>query len=128
MIVHVKVDPQTAASLLIGLVAANVEQIQRALEAGEAVPSVLAGIRSGAIVYRRQDPNEEWKTYAQLARDGWGDCEDLACAVVAELLCLGDEAEPFVYRSQGSTYHVVAWSRAWGWLDPSRAAGMGWRE
>ena len=54
----------------------------------------------------------------------YGDCEDLASAVVAELVYNGIPARTYVYRSGGKLYHVVVKTDRWGLLDPSRAAGM----
>ena len=92
---------------------------------------MIAAIQRGAIRYRRADPREVWKTYTQLLDDSWGDCEDLAAAVTAELILAGDpNAHVFVYLSNPGkrTHHVVVWSDWWGFLDPSRTAGMGWNE
>jgi len=55
---------------------------------------------------------------------GYGDCEDLASAVVAELTRSGIPARTYVYQSAAKLYHVVVKTDRWGLVDPSRAAGM----
>lgn len=130
MIVRLRVNAREAAQLLMGLVNVNLEQLRQADAAGVPLPSLINAINAGAVVYRRADPLEHWKTYAETLADGWGDCEDLASGCVAELIHKGISSIPWVYRSNPATgtYHVILWSAPWGLLDPSRSAGMGTKE
>lgn len=118
-----------AANLLDGLVSVNLAQIDRAgIKKGDY--PVIRGIQDGSIRYRRADPEEHWQTWSELVGPvyggarAYGDCEDLASAVVAELVYNGIPARTYVYRSGGKLYHVVVKTDRWGLLDPSRAAGM----
>lgn len=130
MIIRLDLNAREAAQLLTGLVAVNLEQLRQAAASGVPLPSMIGEINAGRVRYRRADPLEHWKSYRELLRDGWGDCEDLAPACVAELLLRGIYATPWVYRSNAATgtYHVILWAEPWGLLDPSRSAGMGSRE
>ena len=126
-----KLTADEAKLVLPGLVQVDLLQLMRAEAAGRPLPSIIAAAQSGLVRYRRADPREQWKTYTQLLTDGWGDCEDLAAAVTAELHLAGDVgASIHVYLSNPArrTHHVVVWSDWWGFLDPSRTAGMGWNE
>lgn len=55
---------------------------------------------------------------------GFGDCEDLASGVAAELSRSGIKARTYVYQSGPKLYHVVVKTDRWNLLDPSRDAGM----
>ena len=118
------VATRDAANLLDGVVSVNLGQMRRARIDPNALP-ILRGIQTGTVRYRRLDPQETWKTWDQLLQSRRGDCEDLSAAVAAELLYAGIPARTYVYQSGPKLYHVVVWTRRWGVLDPSRAAGMG---
>lgn len=126
---QIGIDPHEAAALLTGLVAVSAQQMR---EAGPHRLMVQDAIQRGLFIYDRNDPDERWKTYAdaieEVRRNGAAhlDCEDLASLVVAELQVTGQDprAFPYVYRARGHTFHVVAGSPRYGWLDPSVAAGM----
>ena len=126
----IRVATPDAANLLDGIVSANLGQMRRKKVDPKAMP-ILRGIQSGRVRYKRADPREHWQTWdelvAQLANGGIarGDCEDLSAAVAAELMLAGEEARTYVYQSGPHLYHVVVWTKRWGVLDPSRAAGMG---
>jgi len=132
----INVTPAEAANLLDGIVSVNLAQMDRAyggkrigLGAQSPMP-ILTGIQRGTVRYCRFDPEEEWKLWSQLAGEvrkngiATGDCEDLVCAVVAELIYAGVNARSYVVRSGKSLYHVLIKTDRWGLLDPSRAAGM----
>lgn len=126
---QIGIDPHEAAALLTGLVAVSRQQMR---EAGPGRLKVRDAILRGLFRYDRHDPDEIWKTYADAIREVEAhgvahlDCEDLASLVVAELQETGADprAFPYVYRARGHTFHVVAGSPRYGWLDPSVAAGM----
>lgn len=118
--------PVEAAGLLAGIVQANLMQIS---EAGRASSfPVTRGIASGNIKYVKADPNEEWKTWAQVLKDGAGDCEDLAPAVASELVAAGIVARPVAYQARPGLWHVVVEVHGIDgvdFIDPSREGGMG---
>jgi hypothetical protein len=76
---------------------------------------------------REPEGSEVWQSNLALYVSRGGDCEDLACALVAEALSHGKQAQP-VLSSQllpngGHLYHVRA--RIEGQIeDPSRLLGM----
>lgn len=124
-----RLSTKDAANLLDGLVSVNLSQMtRRGLPKGQY--PVISGIQAGKIKYKRADPDEHWQSWEELAKPmfggeiGQGDCEDLASAVVAELVYNGIPARTYVYQSGGKLYHVVVKTDRWGILDPSRAAGM----
>lgn len=126
---HFQLGTAEAANLLDGLVSVGLSQIDKS-GIGKGRYPILEGIQRGTVRYRRADPREHWQSWgeliAQLRERGRasGDCEDLASAVVAELLHNGIEARTYVYQSGSKLYHVVVKTQRWGLLDPSRAAGM----
>ena len=128
----IRVTTQDAANLLDGIVSTGLGQMRRAPAqlGGVGKFPILRGIQAGTVRYERSDPDEHWQTWGelvdQLQRTGRakGDCEDLASAVAAELLFNGIPARTYVYRSGPQLYHVVVKTERWGFLDPSRAAGM----
>lgn len=125
-----RMSTDDAAALLGGgLVGLNVHQMERA---GPQRPKVSDWIKSGALRYSRDDPDEHWQSYKDIAelieRDGMaeGDCEDLATLVAAEMRVSGEDplAKPVIYKSGRKTYHVIVSSPRYGLLDPSIAGGM----
>ena len=125
MKVRLEVSPEEGAEALWGVVLVNLQQLRKMEEAYGFYPSALEGIRTGQLRYLRHDPLEHWKTYTQLMESGKGDCEDLTCAVVAELLHRNIEAAPFVRPpSFGRTYHVLVELGTGEFYDPSKQAGM----
>jgi len=132
----IRIATPDAANLLDGIVSANLGQMRRrnVPSTGPGSMPILRGIQSGRVRYDRADPDEHWQTWdelvAQLAKRGGkgvarGDCEDLSSAVAAEMIYAGEDARTYVYKSGETLYHVVVWTKKWGLLDPSRAAGMG---
>ena len=117
-----------AASLLDGLVSVNLAQMDKVFKGEKGHYPVIRAIQSGELRYRRADPREHWKSWREVmegVEEGFGsDCEDLSSAVVAELLYNGIPARTYVYQSSPKLYHVVVSTKKWGYLDPSRAAGM----
>jgi hypothetical protein len=125
-----------AAHLLQGLVAVNRAQIQRARKSGmkDRFP-IIKAIQNGDLKYKRIDKGEHWQTWEEMMKstgnpntkgriEFGADCEDLSSAVVAELLEAGIPARIYVYKAGGRLFHVVVKTDHWGFLDPSRDAGM----
>lgn len=99
------------------------------------------GLYESGVVYTPEDGTEEWPDIPTLYRAGKGDCEDLACARVAELRVRKRlRCRPFIRwrESRGGhrTYHVlVAIRHPRGTTliageryiieDPSKRLGMG---
>lgn len=118
-----------AAVMLSGLVAVDEVQMRRA---GPGRPGVYQMIRGGRLQYERSDPDEHWKTYDELVaearRYGYADadCEDLAASLAGELRATGRDpaATTYVYRTGRNMSHVVTYSPRFGYLDPSKWAGM----
>ncbi len=127
---YLSVDTRDAANLLDGIVSANLGQMRRSSVGASSSFPILRGIQNGTVRYKRADRNEHWQTWGELMEQlqgsgkAEGDCEDLASAVAAELLFAGIPARTYVYKSGPSLYHVVVKTDRWGFLDPSRAAGM----
>jgi hypothetical protein len=119
-----------AANLLDGVVSMNLGQMAKSRYGAPGHFPILRGIQRGTVRYRRADPDEHWKTWRELMEElehrgrAFGDCEDLASAVAAEMLYNGTGARTYVYKSAPKLYHVVVKTDRWGLLDPSRAAGM----
>lgn len=71
-------------------------------------------------------PHRVWRYPNEIARDGWGDCEGLACWRAAELHVTGADpnAEVVAYRSGPKRFHAIV-VRGDGWVeDPSIVCGM----
>jgi len=87
------------------------------------LPSVLD---PRAKVRYERETGEIWRHVADVLRDGWGDCEDLAAARVGELRSKGERrARVIVVRTGPKMTHAIV-KRANGKTeDPSRALGMG---
>lgn len=84
-------------------------------------PLYQSGIR-----YRRERPGQEcWLTAAALLRARFGDCEDIACYLSAELQLQGERATAIPVRSgAGAGWHIVVRRGDGSIEDPSRRLGM----
>lgn len=72
---------------------------------------------------------EHWQTIRDMMNTGYGDCEDLASARVAQLRMMGVRAVPWLKRRPGSsTWHVVVRYPNGRIEDPSKILGMGRKE
>ena len=131
------IPSKDATHLLRGLVAVNEAQLRRRIAAGTLKDPffITRAIQDGRLKYKRADPSEHWQTWEELYRSvnndklsgtiaGGADCEDLAAAVVAELKLAGIPARTYVYKAKPKLFHVVVLTNRWGFLDPSRDAGM----
>lgn len=82
-----------------------------------------------AVCYKREPRGSEvWQSNAALYQRGFGDCEDLVCARVAERLLIGDSCRPGLKRQvrpDGSIlYHVIIGNPDGSIEDPSAELGM----
>ena len=108
--------------LLRALAAANVEYLRHH-------PATPRLYRAGVRYRAERVPREFWKGVVETLEDGHGDCEDLACWRVAELIVRdGVAAEPvFRFRRIGrlSVYHILVRLPDGRVEDPSALLGMG---
>ena len=98
---------------------------QRLLAAGEA-PSIREAI-SGGVRWRpeRFSDGEHFDLSSLVAQRGWGDCDDLAPWLAAEMRLRGDpRAAAIVRRSGPSRWHALVRTGAGELVDPSAWAGM----
>jgi len=130
------ITSRDASHLLQGLVAVNRAQIKRAKAKGMKEPfPIIKAIQEGRLRYKRQDKGEHWQTWDEMMKNAnsqklsrtieyGADYGDLSSAVAAELLEAGIPARTYVYKSRPKLFHVVVLTKKWGFLDPSRDAGM----
>lgn len=88
----------------------------------------LPWLYKSGVRYRREPKipgrTEKWKTFSQIVRDGYADCEDLAAARVSELrVKAGIKAIPWL-KKKGKVWHVVVRYPDGTLEDPSRKLGM----
>ena len=99
-----------------------------ALEAGDERP-ISEAIRRGLVRWRPEPytDGEHFDDSATVQRRGWGDCDDLAPALAAELRATGRDprARAVVRKSGPSRWHAVVRTSDGRILDPSKWAGMG---
>lgn len=91
---------------------------------------LLPGIYAAGVEYRREPPGyEQFKDVVAVLHDGYGDCEDLACAQAAyRTIRTGEKCSPLVtwqQRAPGQWLYHITVLRADGTReDPSRLLGM----
>ena len=91
---------------------------------------LLPGPYEAGVEYRREPPgNEQFKDVCAVLNDGYGDCEDLACAVAAwRTVRNGELCTPFItWQSSGPNhwqYHITVLRADGTREDPSRETGM----
>ncbi len=126
MWLRINVPARDAPPILGGLVHVNLTEMREANALG--TTPVLDGLHGGTVRYDRRDPEEHWKDWKTVVRDGKEDCEDLVTADVAEMRGIGWEAEPVAYEPSANLWHVVLRYRRpggkWAWGDPSVLGGM----
>lgn len=93
------------------------------------------GLLESGVYYKREPPGvEEWQDVAETLRRGYGDCEDLACMMAAEITVRhGIKAVPDftlreIPRTDGATsnmFHIFVRLPGGRRIDPSRLLGMG---
>jgi hypothetical protein len=119
------VDAQHLRIMLDALVRLNLLELKQ-----KRYPNIY----KAGVVYRREPrggPNrfERWQTISDIIENGYGDCEDLASARVAQLRMMGVRAVPWLTRRRGgNTWHVVVRYPNGRIEDPSKILGMGRRE
>ena len=114
------ISPEAMEAALEATTLAN----QAAIEQGE-VPPITEAIRKG--IRWKPEPftdGEHFDLAEQVMGRGWGDCDDLAPWLAAEMRAHGVQAKPRVYQSGPGRWHVVVESEG-EIIDPSRWAGMG---
>jgi hypothetical protein len=82
---------------------------------------------ASGTVYRREpvELREDFATLPVVLARGWGDCDDLAPALSAELVVRrGIAARPVVLSIRPGLWHCVVRLPSGRLLDPSRALGM----
>lgn len=109
--------------LLESLVRLNLAYLKSMKRQGHAVPTLY----SSGVVYAR---TVWWETIPALYKRGFGDCKSLTCALVAEYLMRGIEAQP-VFRFNplptSTDYHILVHvpGQTPPYQDPSKVLGMG---
>lgn len=112
---------EDAQALLLALYGVNLHWLRS--RPGMFPPLLQSGIR-----YRPEKTKgkpERWKYINELYADGFGDCEDLACALAAELTVAGRLAAPIIYQVRDGLWHIIVVTEDGEELDPSRSLGMG---
>lgn len=85
-------------------------------------PSLYAsGVKYGE---EPRELREQFCTAPAVLAQGWGDCDDLAPWLSAELSLRGRPALPLVRRVGPRTWHVVVQCADGEIMDPSRVLGM----
>lgn len=82
---------------------------------------------NSGVFYQREDGTEDWLDVGEVLREGHGDCEDLACYRVAELIISGIAARPELkWKNKGDIflYHILVRYPNGELEDPSRKLGM----
>lgn len=93
------------------------------------------GLLDSGVYYKREPKGvEEWQDVAETLRRGYGDCEDLACMLAAEITVRnGIEARPdFTLREirqqngdLTKMFHIFVRLPGGRRIDPSKMLGMG---
>lgn len=94
------------------------------LEDHPAMPALYAA----GVVYASEGSPEVWRDIPTIYADGWGDCDDLACWLAAELRVKHKRRAIVSLRQRpgSSTVHAVVVDADAGVThDPSRVLGMG---
>lgn len=98
------------------------------LEAGEVEP-ISSAIRAGRVKWKPENfrDGEHFDLGKTVTQRGWGDCDDLAPALAAELRASGRDpgARAIVRKSGPNLWHAVTQGSDGTIYDPSKAAGMG---
>lgn len=105
-------------------------RINERLYRARLAPSVYARGADGRrlVRYEQERGTEEWRHAVEVTREGYGDCEDLACARAGELRAKGNKrARAFASQSAPNLVHIKVDVHGDGKTieDPSRVLGMG---
>jgi len=86
----------------------------------------LPSLYESGVRYKNE-PRDVWRHAVDVAREGWGDCEDLSAYRAAELRVSGEDPDAAVslYRSGPNRFHAVVRRGDGTYEDPSRVLGMG---
>lgn len=77
------------------------------------------------VHYQREERgHEEWLTAVLVAKQGAGDCEDLACYRAAELIVSGETAARAIPMRTRAGWHIVVRRADKSIEDPSSRLGM----
>jgi hypothetical protein len=121
------VTPEVLEAALEATTAAN----HAMLESGDVEP-ISHSIRKGKVKWKPETftDGEHFDLSDTVQKRGWGDCDDLAPALAAELRATGrdPDARAIVKRSGPNLWHAVTQTSDGRILDPSKAAGMGGRD
>jgi hypothetical protein len=93
------------------------------LRANPGSPSIYAS----GVVYREEGSPEIWRDIPTVTAHGWGDCDDLACWLAAELRVRHQRRAVVSLQRQttpGLWHAVVRDIDTGATLDPSRKLGM----
>lgn len=120
---HVDADTLDAA------LEASTRIAQKEVAAGD-VPSIHDAIGSGRVRWRPEPSSQGFEGFdlpSTVIKRGWGDCDDLAAWLAAELREEGEDpdAQAIVYQSGKDRWHAVVQRGNGDIQDPSRWAGMG---
>ena len=118
---RVNSDKASIDAALEGLTRLNMVQLRAHGAQGRPVPPLMrAGVRW------RRDKGETWDTIDIVRQRGYGDCEDLAAWLAAELRLKGIAAKAVVKRSRtpGVAWHAVVQLPSGAISDPSARLGM----
>lgn len=120
-------DPHVTPALLNAALEATTKANESLLETG-AAPLATETIRKGLVKWKPENfrDGEHFDLASTVARRGWGDCDDLAPWLAAELRMRGIDpgARAVVKRSGPKRWHAVVHTADGDELDPSIAAGM----
>jgi hypothetical protein len=112
---------QTCREMMEFLIRANLIYLTRARNLGHSIPSLYAS----GVTYRRV---EEWEPIPALYARKWGDCKNLAAALIAERRFKGVRSQPafrWVENADHSIdYHILEQTGT-TFEDPSLKLGMG---
>lgn len=113
----------TAKTLGAALEAATVAN--QGLASRGALPDLFEAIKRG-VKWRpeRFTDGEHFDLAPLVASRGWGDCDDLAPWLAAQLRTLGHDCQAIAYKSGPTTWHAVVQMADGKILDPSQWAGM----
>lgn len=102
---------------------------ERLYRAGRARSVYAKGPDGRPLVrYEQEHGTEEWRNAEEVVAEGFGDCEDLACARAGELRASGKpRARAFASQSAPNLVHIKVDVNGDGKTieDPSRVLGMG---
>ena len=118
-------DRHVSPDVLDAILEAQTRAAASQVRAGEA-PDARELLARGARWRPEPWADEHFDLPSEIARRGWGDCDDWAPALAGSLRASGDDegARAFAYRSGPNRYHVVVQLSDGRIVDPSLDAGM----